>query len=327
MKRIHIILILGAVLMTAPNLLSQEYLKLLPKPAQTLYLYPEGQESEKGLEGALGPGESNGCTSAEESDMNGHISYVGDKARVDLYFPTDPVGQMVVVCPGGGYWVVSTHNEGGFVADWLLEKGISVAVVTYRLPYGHWEVPLTDVQNVMRYCRSHAEEWGITQIGVMGYSAGGHLAACASTMYTDEITRPDFSVLIYPVITFEDNVTHDGTRTSLLGHERWEGTDMKEYHALVERYSVENRVDGNTPATFLAHSTDDTTVPVENSLRYYSSLVRHGVPAEMHIYPFGGHGWSFRSEKFLGKGNDVFKYARSEFEASLERWLEEIRNR
>lgn len=330
----YLILLLSAALMAAPGLYGQSYLKLLPVPDQTLRLYPEGQHSDTGLAGALGPGGSNGSTRPEETDNNGHISYVGDQARVDLYFPKKPNGQMIVVCPGGGYWVVSTHNEGGFVADWLLSKGISVAVVTYRLPYGHWEAPLRDVQNVFRYCRHNAEKWGISQIGVMGYSAGGHLAGCASTLFTDPATRPDFSVLIYPVVTFEDGVTHNDTRNNLLGYARWHDRSMnvdewekaqQQYAELVRRYSLEHQVNENTPPTFLAHSTDDRTVPVENSLRYYSSLTRHGVPAEMHIYPTGGHGWSFRSEKFVGKGNDVFKYARTEFEASLERWLEAIR--
>lgn len=327
---------LGAALSAAPGLYAQSYAGLLPEPDATILLYPEGQNTDKGLEGALGPGESNGCDRPEEADNNGHISYVGDKARVDLYFPKNPNGQMIVVCPGGGYWVVSTHNEGGFVADWLLRKGISVAVVTYRLPYGHWNVPLTDVQNVFRYCRANAQAWGISQIGVMGYSAGGHLAATASTMFTDEITRPDFSVLIYPVITFDESLTHIDTRNNLLGYKRWHDrnvnadeweTAQKLYKELIRRYSAENQVNGQTPPTFLAHSSDDTTVPPGNSLRYYEALVRHNVPAEMHIYPTGGHGWSFRSEKFLGKGNDIFKYARGEFEASLERWLEAIRTK
>lgn len=336
MKRRLISILLGAALSAAPCVYAQSYLKLLPEPSCTLPLYPEGQDSDKGLKGALGPGESNGCIQPEGCDQNGHISNVGDNARVDLYFPKKPNGQMIVVCPGGAYWFVSTHNEGGFVADWLISKGFTVAVVTYRLPYGHWEIPLTDVQNVFRYCRANAESWGIDQIGVMGYSAGGHLAATASTLYTDEVTRPDFSILIYPVISFNEAITHIDTRNNLLGWQRWHNKDMevseweseqKLYRDLIERYSAENQVNENTPPTFLAHSSDDRTVPVENSLRYYRQLVKYGVPAEMHIYPTGGHGWGFRSEKFLGKGNDVFKYARSEFENSLERWLEDLRRK
>ncbi len=320
--------------MAAPGLYAQSYLKLLQEPDQTLLLYPEGQDSDKGIEGALGPGESNGNKRPEKCNQSGHIYNVGDSTRVDLYFPKKPNGQMVVVCPGGGYGFVSSHNEGKFVAEWLLSKGISVAVVIYRLPYGHWEIPLTDVQNVLRHCRYNAEKWGINQIGIMGFSAGGHLAACACNLYTEEHLRPDFSVLVYPVITLEDNITHEGTKTGLLGRDRWHDRSMtideweavqKQYAELTERYSMENQVSASTPPTFIVHCTDDTTVPVENSLRYYSSLTRHGVPVEMHIYPDGGHGWNFRSEKFVGKGNDVFKYARTEFETSLGRWLESIR--
>ena len=335
MKHIYAIL-LGAALMAAPCLYAQSYSAPLPEPSETIILYPEGQDAGKGLDGACGPGESNGCHRPEEVDQNGHISYVGDNARVDLYFPEKPNGQMIVVCPGGAYWVVSTHNEGGFVADWLVRKGYSVAVVTYRLPYGHWEVPLTDIHNVFRYCRKRSEEWGISQIGVMGYSAGGHLAASASTLFTDAATRPDFSILIYPVISFKEGLTHIDTRNNLLGYKRWHDAEanvseqkasQELYAKLIERYSLESQVSPDTPPTFLAHSSDDTTVSVENSLTYYSSLIREGVSAEMHIYPSGGHGWGFRSEKFLGKGNDVFKYAREEFERSLDRWLEGIRKK
>lgn len=334
MKRTIMTLLLSAAITAAPSVYAQHYARLLPKPSQTLLLYPEGQDSDKGLEGAAGPGESNGITAAEETDQNGHIRNVGDNARVDLYFPKKPNGQMIVVCPGGGYWVVSTHNEGGFVADWLVSKGFSVAVVTYRLPNGHWNVPMTDVRNVIRYCRSHAEEWGIKQVGVMGYSAGGHLAASVSTLFTEQSVRPDFSILIYPVISFDTEITHIDTRNNLLGYGRWHNRDVKVdeweasqklYAELTDRFSLERQVSTQTPPTFLAHSTDDRTVAVENSLRYYSSLVEKGVPAEMHIYPRGGHGWGFRSEKFLGKGNDVFVYARKEFETSLLRWLESLR--
>ena len=334
MKLTSLIITLCAAFSAAHSIYAQSYIHLLPEPSETIYLYPEGQNSDKGLDCTSGPKESNEVTKNEEWDGYGHVSYVGDKARISIYFPNNPNGQMIVVCPGGGYWVVSTHNEGGMVADWLLSKGLTVAVLTYRLPYGHWEAPLTDVQNTFRYCREHSKEWGINQIGIMGFSAGGHLAATASTQYCDDVTKPDFSVLIYPVISFDETITHIDTRNNLLGYKRWHENSMgsgewedvqKTYAGLIERFSNENQVNADTPPTFLAHSTDDKTVSVENSIRYYSSLIKYGVRSEMHIYPTGGHGWSFRSEKFLGKGNDVFKYARNEFETSLERWLETIR--
>lgn len=329
------IMMLGAVLMTAPGIFcySQPNCKL--RPSQTLQLYPDGQESDKGLEGASGPCTSNGFTNPETTSKEGNISYISDKARIDLYFPKKPNGQMAIVCPGGGYWIVSSWNEGTYVADWLTSQGITACVVKYRLPNGHDEIPLTDVQNAFRYCRSHAAEWGISQIGVMGFSAGGHLAASASTLYTDETTRPDFSVLIYPVISLEKDITHMGTRENLLGPDKiWNDTDRKvdeyfeaqdKHEELILHYSLENQVTEDTPPTFIAHCTDDTTVPVENSLRYYSRLTGNRVPAEMHIYPTGGHGWGFSSEKFIGKGNDRLAYCRKEFETSLCRWLESLR--
>lgn len=305
------------------------------KPSQTLKLYPQGQNSDKGLEGAKGPLMSNGFTQAEEMNSHGNIAYISDDARIDLYFPKKPNGQMVVVCPGGGYWIVSSWNEGVYVADWMLSKGISVCVVKYRLPNGRWEIPLTDVQNAFRYCRKHAAEWGINQIGVMGFSAGGHLAASATNLFVDDVTRPDFSILIYPVASLNKKITHRGTRENLLGRDTvWNDRNKlvdeyraakKQHKELVEHYSLEKQVTKNTPPSFLAHCTDDTVVPVENSLRYYRSLVKNGVPAEMHIYPTGGHGWGFSSEKFVGKGKDRFSYAREEFYNSLERWLKSLR--
>lgn len=304
------------------------------KPNQTLLLYPEGQDVDKGLEGAQGPGVSNGCTKAEEINSNGNIGNI-TQPSIDLYFPKKPNGQMVIVCPGGGYRIVSSWNEGVYVADWFLSKGISVCVVKYRLPFGHWEVPLNDVQNAFRYCRANAEEWGINQIGVMGFSAGGHLAASATNLYVDEVTRPDFSILIYPVITMDWKYTHKGTRENLIGKdELWNNKEMKvaEYeqaqaqHAeLQNRYSLERQVTDKTPVTFMAHCTDDKTVPVENSLMYYQKLVECNVPVEMHIFPTGGHGWGFSSEKFKGKGNDRFAYARGEFEDALYRWMQSIK--
>ena len=305
-----------------------------PLPSETLLLYPEGQETDKGLDGAMGPCVSNGWTGQEAIAENGDISDVTEPT-IDLYFPENPNGQMVIVCPGGGYWITSSWNEGLYVADWMLARGITVCVVEYRMPNGHWEIPLQDIQNAFRYCRAHAGEWGVNQIGVMGFSAGGHLAASTTNLFVDDITRPDFSVLIYPVISMDKTITHMGTRTNLIGKDdKWDNKDVTvaEYEAaqakkaeLETRYSLDLQVTEKTPASFIAHCTDDTVVPIENTIRYYRSLVKYRVPAELHIFPTGGHGWGFSSEKFVGKGEDRFVYARSEFEASLERWLESLR--
>lgn len=295
------------------------------KPDQTLLLYPEGQHSDKGLEGAYGPLKANGITAEMEyMDDKGIIYKIGDGACIDLYFPENPNGQMVVICPGGAYWKICMGYEGSYVAEWLLERGISACVVKYRLPNFNFEIPLHDMQNVFRYCRANAEEWGISQIGVMGFSAGGHLAACVTNMFVDKATRPDFSILIYPVITMKKELTNPATRENLLGpDENWKGKE-EELNELVEKYSMENQVKAETPVTFIAHCTDDKSVPVENTIRYCNALVANGVETEVHIYPEAGHGWGYNSEKYVGKGNDRFAYARAEFEASLERWLEDL---
>ena len=264
--------------------------------------------------------EDNKFTEPEAIDLkNGNIERTAGLARVDLYFPKKANGQMIVVCPGGGYRCTSSWNEGVYVADWLLERGITVAVVKYRMPNGHYRIPLTDVQNAFKYCRSKAQEWGVDQIGVMGFSAGGHLAASTSTLWVDEITRPDFSVLIYPVITMEIGVTHKGTRERLIKESAvWN-------HHLADKYSLQKQVTRFTPKTFIALCSDDRVVPAENSLLYYNALIDLDVPVEMHIWPTGGHGWGFSAEKYVGKGKDPFAYARADFENSLDRWLKEVR--
>ena len=263
--------------------------------------------------------EDNELTGPEKVPANGNIGNINKLARIDLYFPKKPNGQMIVVCPGGGYSIVSSYNEGVYVADWMLEQGITVCIVKYRLPNGHCKVPHADVENAFRYCRAHAAEWGVKQIGVMGFSAGGHLAGTTSTKWTEEQTRPDFSVLIYPVITMEQGYTHQGTREKLITKK----AEWKEHMA--EVYSLETQVTRFTPPTFLAHCSDDFTVPAENSLRYYNQLINLDVPAEMHIWPSGGHGWGFSAEKFVGKGKDRFAYARDHYYQALERWLKALR--
>lgn len=263
--------------------------------------------------------EANGLTGPEVLQDSGDMGNISDLARFDLYFPEKPNGQMVIVCPGGGYAIVSSYNEGLYVAEWMLERGITVAVVKYRMPNGHCRIPHTDVENTFRYCRDKAEKWGIGQIGVMGFSAGGHLAGTASTLWTEDATRPDFSVLIYPVITMEVGLTHKGTRERLIK----ENAVWQEH--ISDRYSLEQQVTRFTPPTFLVLCSDDFTVPAENSLRYYNKLIDNDIPTEMHIYPKGGHGWGFTSQKYRTSGTDPVGYSREEFETSLERWLESIR--
>ncbi len=292
------------------------------KPTRTVLLYPEGQDparckgiQEEGVYVTLGPGEHNGLSGGISVDDRGRISNIGDEACLDLYLPKKCNGEMVVVCPGGGYAIVSSINEGENVAEWLMRRNIAVCVVKYRLPNHHASVPLTDVQNAFRYCRAHAAEWGVFKIGVMGFSAGGHLAASAATLYKDAATKPDFAVLVYPVITMEPGVTHKGTRENLTAGDSTQ----------VKKFTIENWVDHNTPPTLLLLSADDRAVPPENSIRYFKAMVANKVKVEMHVFATGGHGYGFVKSQFLGKGKDPLGKQRKDFDDILERFLSECR--
>ncbi|MBO4263426.1 MAG: alpha/beta hydrolase [Bacteroidales bacterium] len=283
-------------------------------PTRSLPLYPAGQGQdagivENGVAVTRGPGADNGLKGGMQTAANGNISNVGDDARIDIYLPKRCGGQMLICCPGGGYGVLASRHEGENVARWCLERDIACCVVLYRLPNKHPKIPLTDVQNAFRYCRAHQQEWGVRQLGIIGFSAGGHLAALSSTLFDDAATRPDFSVLLYPVITLEQDVTHPGTRANLTGG----------WPASVETYSVENQVGRRTPPALLVLSGDDRTVPVENSFRYYKRLAFFRIPATMHVFPTGGHGWGFHES---GDADDPLgARQRAEFDTLLENWL------
>lgn len=293
----------------------------LPKPDIIQKLYPEGQNVDKGIVEngvaiTLGPLESNGLTGDNVvNPTSGNISNIGDGAFMEIFLPKNCNGQMIVVCPGGGYSNVSAVNEGTRVADWCLKRGIATCVVEYRMPNHHSRVPLTDVQNAFRYCRAHAVQWGVKQIGVMGFSAGGHLAASASTLFVDDVTRPDFSILVYPVITFEEFVTHAGTRSWLLP-ERYSKFD-------VDRYSLENQVTNKTPETILLLAGDDFAVPPENSIRYFKAMQANRVRGELHIFTRGGHGWGFTTTENAGR-DGLGDEQRADFYKILDRWLKQI---
>lgn len=233
------------------------------------------------------------------------------KPDLAVFLPSgkNATGEAVVICPGGGYSILAYDSEGSDIARWLNSKGIAAFVLKYRLPGARsnivpYKSPLMDAQRAMRLVRYHAEEWNLNprKVGIMGFSAGGHLASTLSTHFDlgdpsssdpveKESCRPNFSVLVYPVITFQDEFTHQGSRRALLG----ENPDA----ALVDYFSNEKQVTEKTPPAILIHSDDDTGVPVENSLLYYEALRAHGVPSELHIYPYGGHGYSLA----VGKGH------------------------
>jgi len=213
-------------------------------------------------------------------------------------------GTAVIICPGGGYWGLAIAHEGVAVAQWLNSLGITAFVLKYRLPNDDIMVdksigPMQDGQQAIRLVRQHAKEWGIypDKVGIMGFSAGGHLASTLSTRFHEKVyepsnaasARPDFSLLIYPVISMEKDVTHMGSRTNLLGENP--SPDQ------VKHFSNELQVSSETPPAFLVHSMDDGAVPVRNSMLYASAMADHHVPCELHVYQSGGHGYGLgRSE-------------------------------
>lgn len=230
-------------------------------------------------------------------------------ARMFVYLPQSETatGQVLVICPGGGYGGLAIAHEGHQVAEWLNERGIAAVVLKYRMPAGNHAIPVQDVLTAIELTRLHAAKWNIRadKVGVMGFSAGGHLASTAATHFTSAENRPDFAALIYPVITMNQQYTHEGSRRNLIGENPSEG--------LVAAFSNELRVSDNTPPVFIAFSDDDRTVPTQNGTIFYNAMKAKGLPAELHIYPSGDHGWGWR---------DNFKYV-DEFRTSFERWLTE----
>ena len=254
----------------------------LPKPTAVMDLWPDGPPDTNGL---TGPEKGTRCV--------GNIS----KPTLLVYLPAGnrkPTAA-VVITPGGGYGVVCVEPEGYPIAELLIQRGIAAIICKYRLPNGHHLVPANDARRAIRTVRHNAARWNIDpkRVGVWGFSAGGHLASTVSTVFDSgkadardtverHSSRPDFSVLFYPVITMKDGAVHKGSRRNLVG--------AAPKPTLLERYSNESRVTGQTPPTFLLHCTDDRAVPVENSLGYYRQLVTKGVPATLLIFESGSHG-------------------------------------
>ncbi|MGD0573711.1 MAG: alpha/beta hydrolase [Sedimentisphaerales bacterium] len=234
----------------------------------------------------------NGAPGAKGNDAN-------DKPTISIYLPAKEkaAGSAVVIFPGGGYQMVAIDHEGRQVARWLNELGIAAFVVDYRhrgRGYGH-PAPIQDAQRAIRTVRSRSAEFGIepNKIGVIGFSAGGHLASTAGTHFNEKFydpvdandgasARPDFMILIYPVISMGP-LSHSGSRSALLGR--------NVSQELADKFSNEKQVDSNTPPTFLVHATDDKTVPAENSISFYLACKKAHVPAEIHIWQKGEHGF------------------------------------
>lgn len=203
----------------------------------------------------------------------------------------------VIVCPGGGYAGLTYTFEGVMTASWFNSIGISAFVLRYRLPKDENMEnrsigPLQDVQQAIRYVRSHAKEFGINpnHIGVIGFSAGGHLASIASTLYNENVykstinasARPDFSILVYPVITMDTTLTHMGSREALIGKD----ADQQ----LTNHFSSDKQVTKDTPPAFLVHALDDNLVPYTNSILYTNAMRKNNVQCELHLYAKGDHG-------------------------------------
>lgn len=281
--------ILTFVLMT---ILSNNYAQV-----ETVFLYPEGVPGLRGVQ------------ISEDSQTSDGITRVKDVTQPALYVYRPKVktsDAAIIICPGGGYSILAIDHEGYDIAQWFNDRGVTAFVLKYRLPqdelFENAEIrPLQDAQQAIRIVRKNASSYGISpeKIGIMGFSAGGHLASTASTHFTTQVgeitdpsvsVRPDFSLLIYPVITFSTINTHSGTRDNLVG------TNPPESKILA--YSNELLITANTPPAFLISTTDDGVSP-ENSILYFQACRKNNVPVEMHIYEKGGHGYALK-KKGLG---------------------------
>lgn len=240
-----------------------------------------------------------------DSSKNGRIitRYVTDPT-ITVFLPEKNIanGAAVIICPGGGYSYLVMNHEGTDVAKELNRNGIAAFVLKYRLPNDlimkdRSIGPLQDAQQAIKTVRERAKEWNIdtAKVGIMGFSAGGHVASTASTHFKNEVIenkektslRPDFSVMIYPVITFQDSILHKGSKKALIGED---ASKMQ-----TDAYSNELQVKKETPPAFLIHCSDDKVVPVANTVNYYRALKDNGVKGEMHIYATGGHGFGLKN--------------------------------
>jgi acetyl esterase/lipase len=255
------------------------------------------------------PGSIKNDSYIEKSTVNDSIASRYEKVTdptVTVFLPSakNATGAAVLICPGGGYGVLAFDHEGYAIARWLNSNGIAGIILKYRLPSDLIMKdksigPLQDAQEAIRIIRRNSIKWKIDpkKIGVIGFSAGGHLASTLSTHFDDKVyeakdttsARPDFSLLIYPVITFDESFTHLGSRENLIGKNPSE--------ADIRHFSNELCITGKTPPAFLVHSADDNAVPVKNSIVYFEGMVKNNIPVEMHIFQKGGHGYGLSVNK------------------------------
>lgn len=274
--------------------------QLLPAQDTNLPLWPEGIPCENKLETIV----------EERADIGRVISEVHEP-EIEAFLPaaSQRNGTSVIICPGGGYGILAWDWEGVKIAEWYNSFGVAAFVLKYRLPQSESEdcrdqVALMDAQRAMRLVRSRAADWQLNpeQIGIMGFSAGGHLAATLSTHFDygdstailplDRLScRPDFTVLLYPVITMDPDYAHMGSRKNLIGASPSEEK--------VSFFSNEKQITSDTPTAIIIHASDDESVVPENSMLYYLGLQQHQIPASLHIFQEGGHGFSMAE----GMGN------------------------
>ena len=247
------------------------------------------------------PGSINSTEYKEMEEIkNGIVEPISkvSKPTLSVFLPEKPNGSAVVICPGGSYKNLYVVGEGLKVAKWFNSIGITAFILKYRLPSDEIMQnktigPLQDAQESIRFIRRNAAKWGINsqKVGIIGFSAGGHLASTLSTHYNDQVykakdsisARPDFSILVYPVISMDDAITHKMSKSNLLGN--------APSPELIEKYSNDKQITANTPPTFIAHAMDDKAVLVENSIQYFLDLKMNNVTCEAHFYQTGKHGF------------------------------------
>jgi acetyl esterase/lipase len=236
-----------------------------------------------------GPKESNEIKEKETFQRADFVTNISDPR---MYFfgvsGEKSCGTAVLICPGGGYSGVSVVKEGVEIAKWFNQLGVSAFILYYRMPNGHSGIPLKDAQTALRIIHDRAKEWNIDKksIGIMGFSAGGHLASTVGTHFKTKTDRPAFMILGYPVISMKNEFTHKGSRYNLLGNNPSE--------EIVKLYSNELHITKNTPPAFIVYANDDKTVPTENSKMFYSELQSKNIPSEIHSFDIGGHGFGMR---------------------------------
>lgn len=283
------------------------------------------QDAEIALYDGIPPGNiENSQVKEEYYKGRDKLSRVRHVTEPKLYFYKSlkkGVRPAVVICPGGGYAIVSIEKEGDQIARWYNERGFHAFVLKYRIPDPKAQVdpsiaPLMDAQAAIKYVRTHATEYDVKgdKVGIMGFSAGGHLAATASNFFNNPVlegassdeVRPDFSVLCYPVITFTSPKQHKGSRINLIGAE---ASEEKMKH-----FSMEYQVTDQTPPTFILHAKDDSGVPVDNTNLYYDALVEHGVPSRKMLIDEGGHGFG------MDRSNPAYGWQKE-----LKKWLKGVK--